>query len=209
MRIRTRAFVRCSSGQNLVEIVLITPLLLALVLNAVNFGYFYLVALNLTAAPRSGVEYSILGFLSPSPTTSSLPLPGPAGTNTSVGYLTYQDMTGALWAPGNASIRICSEQLGRTTASPPTAKCVTCSGSGATCSCSGSPLTCTGAAGSPLPGVDPESSFVLNQVDVTYTFPPLLNVPPFTIPVRFLPGYSSSNGTCCTFTRRARMRAIN
>src|SRR5712692_2543798 len=109
MRIRKLAFARCTSGQNLVEIILVTPLLLILVLNAVNFGYLYLVALNLTAAPRSGVEYSILGFLTPSPTTSSLPLPGPAGTNSSVGFLTYQDMTGALWAPGNASIRICSE----------------------------------------------------------------------------------------------------
>jgi len=211
LRIGKSELVRGTSGQNLVEIILLMPLLLAVVLNAVNFGYLFLVALNLTAAPRSGVEYSMLGFSTPSPATQTLPNPGPAGTSTSVGYLTYQDMTGALWSPSTAAtIEICSEKLGMTSASPPTSKCVTCNSGSGTCSCSGSPTTCTGAAGSPLPDPDPEPThFALQRVAVTYTFPPLIDVPPFTVPVRFLPGYDSNNGTCCTFTRFAEMRAMN
>jgi hypothetical protein len=217
MRIRKTAFVRSSSGQNLVEMVLIMPLLLAVVLNAVNLGYLFLVALNLTAAPRTGVEYSILGFSTPSPLTQSLANPGPASCTTpgqpgcsSVGYLTYQDMTGALWSPSSATIEVCSEILGLNTASPPLTKCVTCSSGSGTCNCSGSPNTCTAPAGSVAPDPDPEgTAFVLQRVAVTYTFPPLLDVPPFTIPVRFLPGYSASTGTCCTFKRYAEMRAMN
>jgi hypothetical protein len=211
MRIR-KTELRCgTSGQNLVEIILLMPLLLAVVLNAVNFGYLFLVALNLTAAPRSGVEYSILGFDTPSPLTQTPANPGPAGTSASVGYLTYQDMTGALWSPSTAAtIQICSENLGQTGASPPTTKCVTCNSGTGTCNCSGSPTSCTGAAGSPLPDPDPEpSSFVLNRVAVTYIFPPLIDVPPFTVPVSLLPGYDSTTGKCCTFTRVAEMRAMN
>ncbi len=211
MRIDKTELMRGTSGQNLVEIILLMPLLLAIVLNAVNFGYLFLVALNLTAAPRSGVEYSMLGFSTPSPKTETLPDPGPAGTPTSIGYLTYQDMTGALWSPSTAAtITICSAILGQTTASPPTSKCVTCTSGSGTCSCSGSPTTCAGAAGSPLPDPDPEPlHFVLNRVAVTYTFPPLIDVPPFTVPVSLLPGYDSTSGKCCTFTRFAEMRAMN
>ncbi len=210
MRMGKLAVVRGCSGQSLVETLLVTPILLIVVLNAVNFGYLILVALNLAAAPRAGVEYSILGFSTPSPLTQSLALPGPAGTSTSVGYLTYQDMTGALWSPSSASIQVCSEILGLDTASPPHTKCVTCTSGSGTCNCSGTPNTCTAPAGSVAPDPDPEgTAFVLQRVAVTYTFSPLLNVPPFTIPVSWLPGYSSSTGTCCTFTRYAEMRAMN
>jgi hypothetical protein len=217
MRMGKLAVVRGSSGQSLVETVLVTPILLIVVLNAVNFGYLILVALNLAAAPRAGVEYSILGFSTPSPLTQSLPNPGPASCASpgapgcsSVGNLTYQDMTGALWSPSSATIQVCSEILGLDTASPPHTKCVTCTSGSGTCNCSGTPNKCTAPAGSVAPDPDPEgTAFVLQRVAVTYTFSPLLNVPPFTIPVSWLPGYSSSTGTCCTFTRYAEMRAMN
>ena len=102
------ALTRCSSGQRMVEIALILPLLLMVILNAVNFGYFFLVALNLAAAPRSGAEYSIQGFTSPGQVT--LPKAGPLTTTTTVSYLTYQDMRGALRSPSNASIQVCSTE---------------------------------------------------------------------------------------------------
>ncbi len=71
---RTRRIVRESAGQALIETALMLPLILLLVLNCVNFGYFFIVALNLTVAPRSGVEYSILGFQTPA--SLSLPVAG-------------------------------------------------------------------------------------------------------------------------------------
>ncbi|PYV94503.1 MAG: hypothetical protein DMG86_23115 [Acidobacteria bacterium] len=61
MKLRRGILTRSDSGQSLVETVLILPLLLLLLLNALNFGYFFLVTLNLTASPRAGVEYSIYG----------------------------------------------------------------------------------------------------------------------------------------------------
>src|ERR1700691_3613472 len=79
-----------SSGQSLVETALLLPVLLMLLFNAVNFGYFFLVALNVAPAPRSGVAYSIQGYASPS--SGLLPSAGPSTTTATVSYLTYQDM---------------------------------------------------------------------------------------------------------------------
>jgi hypothetical protein len=81
-------------GQAMVETALIVPLLLGLVLNAVNFGYFFLVALNLTASPRSGVEYSILG--ASTPIGVDLADPGPTTAPSSVSFLTLGELTGAV-----------------------------------------------------------------------------------------------------------------
>jgi len=53
-------FVRGDSGQALIETVLLVPLLLAIILNAVNFGYFFLMALNITSSARSSALYSIM-----------------------------------------------------------------------------------------------------------------------------------------------------
>src|SRR5947208_6606552 len=121
---------RCSRGQSLVETALVMPLLLLVVLNAINFGYYYLVALNLSAAPRSGVLYSIVGFSTPG--TLTLPPAGPSGTNTSVSYLTYQDMTGALSNPTGASVQVCSETVGVAAAGTPSCTCYGTCGSNAT-----------------------------------------------------------------------------
>src|SRR5580704_8085180 len=84
---------RSSSGQSLIETALLLPMLLMLLFNAVNFGYFFLIALNMAAAPRSGVAYSIQGYSSPS--SGFLPSAGPSTTAATVSYLTYQDLTGA------------------------------------------------------------------------------------------------------------------
>ena len=87
-----------ASGQALLETALILPLLFVLLLNVINFGYIFVVGLNLAAAPRSGALYSIMGFSTPG--TLALPAAGPPATNSTISYLTYNDITGALWNPG-------------------------------------------------------------------------------------------------------------
>jgi Flp pilus assembly protein TadG len=175
------------------------PLLLLVLLNAVNFGYFYLVTLNLTSAARSGALYAMLGSSTPAGTA----LPPAAGTSTlTASYLTYQDLTGAVNAPGSARIQVCSAGLGVIgTGSTQTAKCATCTNS-TTCGAAG--------AGSPAPDSDPEApDFVLNRVDVTYTFTPLIPGTPFGLGLLPLSACSLSGGSVsCTFHRQLSMRAM-
>ena len=186
---RKTGFSNCS-GQALLETALVMPLLLLLILNAVNFGYCFLVALNLSAAPRSGVLYSILGFSTPG--TLTMAPAGPPGTNTSISYLTYQDMTGALSGPQGATIQVCSTSVG--IASAGTSSCVTCSGG-----------SCSSGSNLASPGADPEpSSFYLQRVDVQYQFPTLIPGTPFGI---LLPPNCSAS--TCTFNRHVSMRAMN
>ncbi len=184
---------RDSRGQSLVETALVVPLLLLIVLNAINFGYYYLVALNLSAAPRSGVLYSIVGFATPG--TLTVPSAGPSGTNTSVSYLTYQDMTGALSNPQGASVQVCSKNQGL--AAPGTPNC-TCYG------------TCPVGA-TPAPVADPEpGAFILQRVDVDYSFSPIIQGTPFGIALLPSSVCTSSGGIItCTFHRQVSMRAMD
>jgi Flp pilus assembly protein TadG len=76
MEMQTPCLKRCNSGQALLETALILPTLLMLVFNAVNFGYFLLIALDLGVAPRNGVLYSIAG--SATPGSLLLPVAGPS-----------------------------------------------------------------------------------------------------------------------------------
>ena len=187
-------------GQSLVETVLLMPLLLLIVLNVVNFGYFFVVAVNLAAAPRSGVEYSILGFATPG--SFALPQPGPPSTTTSISYLSQQDLTGAINTPTGASIQVCSVTIGMSgTGSGQVTKCVTCTGS--TCGAAG--------PGSPAPDPDPEAPFfILNRVDVTYSFSPLIPGTPFGLALLPISTCSSSSGNVtCTFHRQVSMREMN
>jgi Flp pilus assembly protein TadG len=201
MPIRTSASARSSSGQSLVEIVLVLPVLMIVILNAVNFGYFLYVVLNLSAAPRSGVEYSILGSSAPAGTG----LPPAAGTGTTTASsLTYLDMLGALNASTGVSVQVCSKALGLSgSGSSQTAKCETCSSS---TSCSATPGT-----GSPAPDADPEApNFVLNRVDVQYTFRLLIPGTPFGAVLLPTSACSSSGGNVsCTINRHLSMRAID
>ncbi len=193
MRIRRVTHARSDSGQSLVETALVLPLLLMLVLNAVNFAYFFVVALNLAAAPRSGVQYSVLGFLTPA--ALSVPDAGPSTANTSVSYLTYRDITGALSAPTSASVQVCSKILGFTgTGTAQKANC-----------------TSYGSATFPSVDADPEApSFVLHRVDITYSFRPLIPGTPFGLTLLPSPICASSGGTItCTFHRQVSMRAID
>ena len=197
---------RNSRGQSLVETALMLPLLLLVVCNVVNLGYFFLVIVNLTGASRTATMYSAEG--SSTPAASPLPSSGGASPTTnllSVTYLAFQDMTGALWNPTGASVQVCSpininaSNSGVNGTGPnQKANCETCT-SGSGCS--------TAGTGSPAPSADPEApTFVLNQVDITYTFSALIPGTIFNVP---LDASGLCNSGSCTFTRSARMRAMN
>lgn len=193
-----------SRGQSLVETALVLPLLLLIVLNVVNFGYFFWVTLNLTAASRTATLYAVMG--SSTPAAAELPPPGSPTNVQSVSYLSVQDMTGPLADPSSASVQICSpiniNSSNSGVNNPGTASqksnCVTCTGS----SC-GAVNT-----GSPVPSADPEApNFVLNRVDIVYTFQPLIPGTPFNLALRAA-AMCNATGTC-TFARHAEMRSMN
>src|SRR5258708_8923525 len=71
-----------SSGQSLVEVAVIVPILFLLIAYAVDYGYFFLVAAQLASASRVAAEYSIQGFQGPAQT--QLPVAGPISTTASV-----------------------------------------------------------------------------------------------------------------------------
>ncbi len=209
MRMGKLAVVQGSSGQSLVEAVLVTPILLLIVLNAINFGYFLLVALNLEAAPRTGILYSIIG--SQTPGTTVLPLAAPTGSGTSsstatnaVTYLTYKDIAGGLNLSSNAIIQVCSKSVGVTgTGTSQTANCVNCSSYTSKCS--------TGALSGQSPDSDPEAStFVLNRVDISYTFRLLIPGTPFGAVLLPSSACSLTGGNIsCTIHRQVSMRAMD
>jgi TadE-like protein len=212
MNIRKPSSPLRAAGQSLVETVLMLPLLLLVLLNAVNFGYFFFVVLNITAAPRNGIEYTIMG--SATPAAIAQPLSGPPSAILSASYVTYQDMTGALSNPAGATVQVCTATNisgGSGLTNPGTltekAKCVVCTG--ATC---GAPGTGTWA-----PHSDPElnksntaPAFVLNRVDVQYQFIPLIPGTPFNIALLASPICTTTGGNVrCTFHRFTEMRAMN
>ena len=161
---------KSASGQSLLETALILPFILLAVFNAINFGYYFVVALHLAAAPRQGVEYSVQGFLTPA--SPGLPAAGPATTTSTVSYLTYQDMSGLHGtdaASATTAVRVCSKLIGTT-------------GSGSTlkASCTSFPTGTTATFTGPDP--DPEAPlYVLHRVDVQFQVTPLINALPLKI----------------------------
>ena len=198
MRSTTR---RGDSGQSLVETVLLVPLLLTLVLNAINFSYFFLTALNITSSARSGAMYSITADATP----AAIPAPpaGPATVTNSVSYLAYQDLTGAVYSPStNAGVQVCSPSVGIANAGTTNQK--------SSCTTFGS------VGGFPAAVPDPElnssntlPAFLLNRVDIAYQFSPPIPLMPFNIVVLASPACSSSGGVVsCTFYRHSVMRVM-
>lgn len=176
-------------GQAMIETAVSLPFLLALSFNVINFGYFFLMTVNLAAAPRTGGLYSILG--SKTPATPGLPLPAAVDT------LTRADLTGAVYNGSSTPVQVCTAQAGTTgSGSSRIANCVQYNSS----------PTYTATA-------DPEApNFVLNQVDVTYTFSPLIDRRVFNLIV-LAPGFPCTAGAggvvSCTFHRRTFMRSMN
>jgi len=192
-----------SRGQSLVETAIMLPLLLLVVFNVVNLGYFFLVAINLTGASRTSTLYSIVGSATPS--ASVLPSPGGSSNLLSVTYLAFQDMTGALWNPTGATLQICSPIIVSAgsgvngTGTSQKANCNACDNSGCT--------AVAAASVNPPLDADPEApTFVLNQVSITYTFRTLIPGRIFNIPLQ---ATSMCRGGTCTFVRLAEMRAMN
>jgi hypothetical protein len=193
--------VRGASGQALVETVLLIPLLLAIILNAVNFAYFFLMALNITSSARSSGLYSIMGDGTP----AAIPVPpaGPATAPNSVSYIAYQDLTGAVYSPSaNAGVQVCSPSVGIVNAGTVNQK--------TQCATFGS------VGGFQASDPDPElnssntaPAFLLNRVDVAYQFSPPIPFMPFNMLVLASPACSSSGGTVnCTFYRHSVMRVM-
>jgi TadE-like protein len=186
MFLRKHSRAKASRGQSLVETALMIPLLLILILNAVNFGYFLLVTLNLTSATRNGIEYAIQG--SSTPANAALPdsKTSTASIATNVRFLIAQEL--GAFNQGNLNVTVCSLSLGN-------------NGSGnSICDPSG-----TSADADP----EPAMGFVLNRIDVSYSFQPIIPETPFTLAVLSIPACSSNNGkTTCLFNRHAEMRAM-
>lgn len=192
-------FRNSSSGQALIESALLIPVLLAIIFNGVNFGYFYYVALNMSSAARSGALYSILG--SATPLGKAPPAEATSGSPTTLNpsYLVYQDMFGALpSSDAKAEVRVCTAAIGTTGTGVNTI---------AQCSPSFGPSLVT----FPDPPPDPEApSYILNRVDIAYQFKPLIPGAPFGVVLLATPVCSLTGGSVqCTFQRHVSMRVMN
>ena len=195
---------RGTSGQALVETALILPLLLTVVLNAVNFAFFFLVALNITSSSRTSGIYSIMGNATPK--SSALPTGGAtAGTLDCsaaaapyISYLACQDLTGSLYTPSNTNtgVNVCSSTNGVTGTGTTTTTNCTSYGAGG-----GFPTTADS---------DPEApSFLLARVDVAYKFSPPIPLTPFNALLLLASNCTSSGGNVtCTFYRHILMREM-
>lgn len=196
MKILRARITACTSGQALVEAAIFVPFFLTLIFNIVNFGYFFLVALNVASAPRVGATYAAEG---PSTVAGEvLPAAGPTTSISSVSYLVYQDMTGAIYSPSTkAAVQVCSQAIGLNNPGLATqsSKC----------------LTYNSYSSPPSPASDPESPyFVLQRVDVSYQFTPLIPGTPFGLALLPASICASSSGTItCTFHRQVSMRAMD
>lgn len=151
------------SGQSLLEAALFLPLLVLMSAYAVDFGYFFLVAANLTSSSRNAAEYSVQGFQSPA--QASLPPAGPISNIASVAALAVGDLSGLLSFSTATTVQVCSKSIGVKN------NLTLCSSYGP-----------SGALYAPA--ADPEApTFVLNRVDVTYLVQPPIALKMFSYPL--------------------------
>jgi hypothetical protein len=203
MRTRRYKAGRPAAGQALMEFVLMVPILLMIVLNAINFAYFFLMALNITSSARSSGLYSITG--SATPAAIALPPAGTTTTTTSVSYVAYQDLTGAVYAPSdsNTGVQVCSPSVGVNSAGTTSERSA----------CSTFGLTASYSSPDPDPELNADSTapaFLLNRVDVVYQFRPPIPLMPLNILTLAGPNCTSTGGVVtCTFYRHVEMRAMN
>jgi Flp pilus assembly protein TadG len=177
---RLRRIGRRDDGNSLIEVAVIAPVMVLLVCYAIDFGYYFLVAMNMTAAARSAAEYSVQGFASPGAT--SLPAAGSLTTATSVAALAVGDMGNLAKTSTLASVQVCSAS-----ANTSGTNTVACKSYGA-------------SSASFTPDTDPAPAlFQLNRVDVTYTIQPPIALSFFH--VTWTPP--------ATFHRYVEMRAMN
>ena len=170
---------RETSGQSLIEIALMMPLLILLIGYAIDFGYFFIVAANITSAARNAAQYSVQGFATPG--QGALAVAGPLTTTTSVAATALGDIAALFNSSTLAAVQVCTKSLGMT-------------GNLANCVNYGAVAT------SYTPAADPEAPyFVLQRVDVTYTVQPPIPMSFFQFPL--LPQMQ--------FHRQVSMRALD
>ena len=170
---------RETSGQSLLEIAVMMPFLVLLLAYAIDFGYFFIAAANITSAARNAAEYSILGYQSAG--ASTLPAAGPATTTNSVAATALADLTSLINSSTKTTVQVCSASNGMNGNLP------LCTSYGPT-------------ATSYTPAADPEApTFILQRVDITYTVQP--PIPMTFFKVSILPNLS--------FHRQVSMRAMD
>lgn len=168
-----------ASGQSLLEVAIFLPLAMLILAYAVDFGYLFMVAANLTSAARNAAEYSIQGFQTPGQLV--LPAAGPTTSLTSVAATALGDLSSLLDSSTTTTVQVCSKSVGM-------------NGNLPQCSSYGP------AGTSYTPVQDPEApTFVLQRVDVTYTVQPPIPMSFFN--VSFLPQMQ--------FHRQVSMRAMD
>ncbi len=151
------------SGGSLLETALVLPLLIVMMLFAVDFGYFFLVVNNTITAARNAALYSIQGFDSVGQT--QLPSAGTAGSlsdTTGIAGLAAGDMSGlsSNVSAANPQIYVCTKAIGVT----PVVTNGSTTGYRTNCA------TYPSGTLSFTPDVDPESlnGMLLHRVDVVY-----------------------------------------
>ena len=133
-------------------------LMTTVIIYSIDFGYFFMVAANLTSSARNAAQLSIMGFQTPGQAT--LPIAGPPNLVGSVASLALADLGSLANAATVSAINVCSKGIGT---SGNFVKCSSYSSSGTTYS----------ATSSVALESDPEApTFYLNRVDVTYTVKP-------------------------------------
>jgi len=155
-----------NAGSAVLETALMMPILLAMLLFAIDFGYLFLVANNVVTASRNGVLYSAQGY--PSPAQGTLPSAGTSGSlsdTAGAAGIAAGDLAGLANMSTKTKVQVCSKAIG-----------VTQTSSGYITKCN----TYPSGSNQYTPDQDPESNsgLRLQRVDVTYvvTLPVGLNV---------------------------------
>jgi hypothetical protein len=166
-----------TKGQSFVEFALMVPLLFLFIVLVVDFGGYLYTWITVSNAARAGVQYAVLGG-------ASAGLPSTA-TGQKVYDLIKNDfhsLVGTATSPAGLVVNVCKYNSGAPT-----------------------PLTTLYGTCSSAPS-DPEAtSYVVDWVDVTYTYTPFIRVFNFNqLGIHLIPFLSSS----MTIHRRAVMRDI-
>ncbi|HWF66962.1 MAG TPA: TadE/TadG family type IV pilus assembly protein, partial [Acidobacteriaceae bacterium] len=103
---------RRTDGQSLLETAVFLPILILLIAYAVDFGYFFIVAANLTSSARNAAEYSVLGYVTPG--QLSLASAGPITDTTTIAGLAVGDLSSLASSSTTTTVEVCSKEIGVT-----------------------------------------------------------------------------------------------
>ena len=107
------SILRDTRGQSLVELAVMMPIFALLVCYAVDYGYFFLAAANISSSARIATQYSILGYQGPA--QSALANAGPVTDTTSVASLASAELASLVNSSTTTRIGVCSKALGMST----------------------------------------------------------------------------------------------